>query len=726
MTESLPDLDARTNQQEAGIELKIGSSLFAVVDPRDPGTCGPYFTDKLRAILWAFYTSISNLESRPKAVNEKDSTTLLPNSWVKGEVATNWYFPKNHRVLLEIVLNRNVRFSNLMIDPNPFAYVNYRFGTHDPVSKTVQLNVDNDNVSLLVKQFADDKSWLAPTQPKVSYYGLMTMFPQSITKSTTNTAPNTLRPSWIVCSAANIIDANVSFGNLFHFAHPNPNLEQYHETVVEVGIRIHAPEQLAQSRYYYTLNFESLWLFFTAWLYQGFTIAQINQAISSVSDQVCPVSSKTQLPTITKNINLDANIVSIIVSKCETLKDAIAFLSINRHFRLNIYHRALIQSNLRIRFLPSIRHFFLPLHHQNTPERRNLLGVPKKSDRTDRWWMLGGVLFKEDFADEDLRLFPDQEAERRVSLEPKLVLPLIRSCNSFMTMFAMLYSLNHYSTLPRLVSLVINHNDEHGVHSLKLQATARMPEYMPKIGKTATEMLSATTTIDYPYTVSRIDCRGSWLHDVVIPYFFLEPAFADKLKNAKAFEMQRHTITMYYQKLKTSSTRGVPLEPTPSHRQALEIPLVNTLKLYRGEKMIAYINCYLVSGLPVDKHPFEPSGLNLSYIEILLTAEGLLNASIIENLFNRAYALATINQPAFTMQYSVKADDRYQRHPTFPDAPSPYQLLDTESIYIVRFELHRTLSMDQVYYEAYMYMTIFIRMLIHDEKVDHAHWSVNF
>lgn len=722
MTEPPKELDLRTNQQEAGIELKIGSSLFAVVDPRDPGTCGPYFTDRTRAVLWAFYTSISNSNLKPKPATYVQSS-MPRNGWRRGEVATQWVFLNTELAILEIVLNRTVRFSNLMIDPNPYAYVNYRFGTHDPVSKTVQLNIDNDNVSLLVKQFADDKSWLAPTQPKVSYYGLMTMFPQTITKLTNNAALNS-RPTWIVCSASNTIDANSSFGNIFHF--DPPKAEQYHETIVEVGIRIHAPQELTTERYYYTLNWERIWLFFTAWLYQGLSIAQINQAMPSVVEQICPVATKTNLPVVTKIINLDANLVSVIISHCKTLKDAIAFLSINRHFRLNIYHRALIQSNLRIRFLPSIHNFFTRLEHQHTVERRNLLGLPKKNDRTDKWWMLGGVLFREDFADEDLRAFPDQEADRRVLLEPRLVLPLIRSCNSFMTMFSMLYSLNHYSTLPRLVSLVINHHDAHGSASLKMQATARMPEYMPSANRTAVEMISATTTIDYPHTVSRIDCRGSWLHDVAIPYFFLEPVFADKLRNAKAFEMQRYNITMYYQKLKKSSTRGVPLEPTPSHRQALETPLVNTLKLFRDGKMVAYINCYLASSLPAEKHLFEPQAVNLQYVEIILNVEGLLNPGMIENLFNRAYSMVGYVDTVFSMHYSVIADDRYQRHASFPDAPSPYQVLDTKSIYIVRFEMGKTLAMDQVYYDVYMYMTTFIRMMIHDEHVDHSQWSVNF
>lgn len=720
MTEALPSLDLRSKATEAGIELKAGSSLFAIVDPRDPGTCGPYFTDRSRAILWGFYISISNADMKPRKAFDP-SILNQPHSWRRGTVATEWFFPINQRVVLEIVLDRTVLFSNLMIDPNPFNYVKYRYGAHDPVSTTVQLNLDNDNVSLAVKQFADDTSWLSKSQPKMIYYGLMTMFPQTHTKNSNNN----VAPAWIALSAPGMLDANRSFSQLF-LPKPGEKLlaESYHETIVEVGIRIHAPEELTAARYYYVVDWERLWLFFTAWLYQRMTIAQISQAFPAMLEQVSPANSKTSLPTITKIMNLDANVVSIIIKWCDSLKDSIALLSVNRHMRLNIYNRALIQSNLRTRFLPSWNKFFILLGQQNSPERKFLVGLPRKGDKPDKFWVTGGVLFNEDFS--------DTGDFRKIELEPQLVMPLIRATNSFMAMFGVLYSLSHYSTLPRLANLVLNLNDKHGTASMALQATARMPEYMPTGQRTAAQMIDATTMVDYPHTISSIDSRGSWLHDITMPYFFLEPSFNAKLQSAKAFEKQRYDITMYYLKLDKSAGRaGVRPEIAPSHQQALNTPLINQLFLYGGDTMLAYLTCYMSSGMAADpKRIAMPRRQMTDYVEIIFNLERLSPESIV---FMMSHALPmaydTHRVPAvYNMQtLSSRDGDTFEPHPSLANnAATPYEILGAEIIIVVRFDLTKTNNVDDAYYQAYMYMACFIRLMVHQDHATAARWSPNF
>lgn len=732
MTEALPPLDLRNKATDSAIELKAGSSLFAVVDQRDPGTCGPYFTDRSRAVLWGFYTSMSNDDLKPRKAFDPSLRNTV-NSWRPGVVATEWFFPTNQRAILEIVLNRTVIFSNLMIDPNPFSYVKYRYGAHDPVSTTVQLNLDNNNVSLAVKQFADDTSWLAPTIPKMTYYGLMTMFPQTHTKD----ARSGGAPSWIACSAPSMLDANRSFAQLF-IPKSNEKVlpENYHEAVVEVRIRIHAPEELTAERYYYAVDWERMWLFFTAWLYQRFTIAQIAQAFPAVLEQLSPSNSKTALPSVTRILNLDANVVSIIVKHCHSLQDVMAILSINRHMRLNIYNRALIQSNLRMRFLPSWNSFFIVLAQQNSPERQNLLGLPRKTAKTDKWWVTGGVLFNEDFINDSSRsdqlLLPDKLGNfRKIELEPHLVLPLIRSTNSFMAMFGVLYSMNHHVTLPRLATLILNHNDSHGTASMALKATARMPEYMPAGQRTAAQMMSATTMVDYPHTISLTDSRGSWLHDITMPYFFLEPQFSTKIQNAKAYEKQRYDIAAYYIRLDKSAGRGgVRPQISASHQQALETPLMNQLFLYRGEKTLAYLTCYMLGGMPVEaKRAALPDRQMFDYVEIIVNARQLSKETMV---FLRSHALAlaydTHHASTYSCVTSFIGDDRYHPHPSFVEGQSvsPYDLLATENIMIIRFDLTKTVNVDDAYYQAYMFMAAFIRLMAHQEHLTSSLWSPNY
>ena len=711
---AVDNLDLRTNPNEAGIELKVGTSLFAVVDPRNPGTCGPYFTDRSRALLWGFYISISNDRLKPRRANDM-SIVGRSQSWKPGLVATDWAFPLNQQVILEIVLNRTVVFNNLMIDPNPFSYVKYRYGIHDPLSSTVHLNIDNDNVSLAVKQFADDTSWLSPSKAKLSYYGLMTMFPQTHTKNPRNAEP----PSWIALSAPGMIDANRSFTQLFN---PIPPLkvtaESYHETIVEVGIRIHAPQELTAARYYYPVDWERMWLFFTAWLYQRFTIAQINQAFPAFLEQVSASNLKTLLPPVTHILMLDANVVSVIIKWCATLKDAVALLSISRNMRFSIYQKALIQSNLRQRFLSPRNIFFITLANQESPDREHILGLPRKSEKVDKWWLVGGVLFNEDFQDSPL--------------EPHLVLPLIRATNSFIAMFGMLYSLSHYSTLPRLANLVLNHNDSHGLASMSLKATARMPEYMPTGQRTAMEMINATTIVDYPHTISLIDSRGSWIHDIAMPYFFLEANFNEKLQSAKAFEKQRYDINMYYLKLERSAGRGgVKPEILPAHQQALKTPLINQLFMYRGDEVLAYFTCYMSSGMAVDaKRAAVPRQHMTDYVELIFNHRVLSNETVAMLMGRRLSTpyVSHTNQGTFSIQTSLIDDDRFQPHPYLVggDDLTPYEILGSTSMIIMRFDLTKTHLVDEVYYHAYMSMVAFIRFLVNHERVTASRWSPNF
>ena len=82
-------------------------------------------------------------------------------------------------------------------------------------------------------------------------------------------------------------------------------------------------------------------------------------------------------------------------------------------------------------------------------------------------------------------------------------------------------------------------------------------------------LLSAKTKISYDHTVNNISICGSWLNDIDIPYFFLDPSFGQVLELCKENEKQRYAISQYF----TQNKLSLATKQLPEYSKALQSPI---------------------------------------------------------------------------------------------------------------------------------------------------------
>lgn len=753
-------LDLRANAREQGIEIAAETLLYTIAPRGDIGSSGPYFTEPGRALYWGFHVILATRKDLPATTRSRsqDNTT-----WARGSVATSYFFPTGEMVLLEIKIDRRIIFSNYMLDSNPYAYVNYRYGAHDPVSLPVQVNLDDKNITLVMKSMCKEHSWSQPVVQKVMYYGLMAMIPIGIFKGAQPADP----PRWVVTDNQNRLDVNGSLNQLsaiFRSMDDSVMMqkEAYHETVVETGIRICRPAEVIKQRSYFNINWENMWLSFIGLLSQGATSAVIKEYyVNNVMQLITPV--RINLETERVMMEFDRLVFARIVSWCSSICDVLAFCSVNRRMRNSICPLPIVQKILRLKFMPRMNNFFTVLPHRNTPEREDLLGFPTKSSG-HHWWKIGSVLFAEDFNEIDdighlgakstqettalnLDVDPDkpltkvqshllarfgsaEENFATLELPSSAIAPIVRSCNSFIAMFAMLYSMNNFDPVPRSARISINIADDHGTINLLNTVTASMPsEAFRAAGANPLELLTARPSASYREAVRRITVSGSWLHDNGTPYFFLDPTFASHLDKAKAFELQRYEIASHM----LDPTKRSLL--TSQHLQIAKMFLTNELRFYKEsmdlitnqpiKTMVASIRCSMRGGFqPAAKRGMQYQVSDVTLEDHVMMFFGAVSDDADFKLRNPILHQAYQNRNG-AYEYSVFDVDRttsWSRSNI--DGQSVTDLFGPR-VFGIQIGLCKCFNVDDRYYAAYMAISCIIRILLRDGCTQ-VEWITNF
>jgi len=748
-------LDLRSNPRDQGIELAAGTLLYTVIPRDDVGSSGPYFTEPGRALYWGFHVMIAMRRSMP--------TTLynLPNEnvgWDKGQVATEYFFPGSDIVLLEIKTDRKIIFSNQMMDANPYGYVHYRYGSHDPISLPVQVNVDDKNISLVIKNTCKEHSWSQPVIQRVFYYGLMAMIPVFVFKGDRQSTV----PSWIAIDAQGRVDVNQSLNRLFQqLGAVKDNVDAYHEYIVETGIRICRPAEIIASRSYFPVKWETAWLVLIGLLSQAGTSATIKDYfIHNVLQLITP--TRVRVDAGQALMSFDGLVLARIVSWCHSICDALAFCSINRKMRTRVAPLPVVQKILRLKFMPRMNNFFAVLPLRDTPEREDLLGIPTKSCG-HRWWKMGSVLFAEDFEEIDdtlhlgaqpvyktgaltisrdpnkpltraqvhlLARFGSEETSfERLELHSHEIQPLVRGCNSFISMFSMLYSMSNYDATPRGTEMLIHVHDTHGNIDLVTRVMASMPPETTRSTTNPLELLSARPTASYREAVRRAAPCGSWLHDNGTPYFFLDQTFSTRLDKAKAFELQRYEISMFM----TNPTKRKEL--TSEHIRVAKMFLTNDLLFYKDSAvllegaqtpLVAFIRYSMKGGYSQsNKRGVHQHSSDVTTEDHIMIFLGGLSQETLMKLQNPALHADYETNMHQTYEYTIFDVDRTtSRVGSNIDGTSVTDLFRTNVVGI-EIGLRKNSAVDSRYYAAYMTLCCIIRMILRD-GCNRVEWRTNF
>lgn len=748
----IPILDLRSSAHEQGIELAEGTLLYTIVPRIDVGSSGPYFTEPGRALYWGFHAMLAARRFLPA---NQMLGTAEQNNWNIGSVATNWLFPNDEMVLLEIKTNSKIIFSNQMLDANPYSYVHYRYGSHDPLSTPVQVNLDDKNISLVIKSTCKEHSWSQPVIQRIFYYGLLAMIPIDVFKSATGVA------TWIAKDQLGRVDVNQSLGNLYgQLARSGPNTESYHEYIVETGIRICRPAEVIRERSYFTVNWEMAWLSFIGFLSQAAPSGNIKDYfIKNVMQLIVPV--RKPLPNSFRH--LDRLVLARIMSWCENICDAVALCSLNQRMRKDICPLPLVQQILRNKFLPAMNTFFAVLPSKDLDEREDLLGIPTKSSG-HRWWKTGCVLFAEDFVETGVELhlgarstvrstaisvnqdptkplsktqlhmlarFGNADAAfDQLELQPHEIAPMVRACNSFVACFSMLYSMNNYETTPRGCQMSIHLNDSAGRLDFVVKVMASMPSETVRSSNNPLELLSARPSASYREAVRRIGVSGSWLHDIGTPYFFLDPLLRTRLDKAKAFELQRYDIVSF---MNDPTKRG---QLSRDHLNISRMFLTNDLLFYKDsnlklvpaqEPLVALVRCSLRGGYQLmgKKGTRQQHVLDVTQEDHVMIFIGGLSAEAIVRLSNPVLHNCYRVHGYHVYEYAVfEVDPATSLARSSIDGRRVTDIFQTNVVGI-EIGLRKNSSVDESYYAAYMAVCCIIRLIIRD-GCNRVHWQTNF
>lgn len=338
---------------------------------------------------------------------------------------------------------------------------------------------------------------------------------------------------------------------------------------------------------------------------------------------------------------------------------------------------------------------------------------------------------------QEIQLKADEPMFRKLHISSYAVNKVIRNCNSFMAMVSLIYSMSQYGSLPITVQT-----------SMTLPSGRKTKDYIARqtesLGKpkSAIELLNATPRSNPEITITDISMSGSWLHQIDIAPIFLNSEFHATLQKVKAFEIQRYRAneelnTVMRNVGSMGSIAGlVPAEETNKKVDELTETMFalmkNNLIIYRMDAVVAYILYSSIGGTPptvTDKsdnsHTLVGRYTPLEYIDMYVATEGISQETM-DILLNHVLLTPYLNPDVdFNKYYNVSSVNESTR----TNSENPYStiyLLFSSDIITVRFNLRKTTHINKIYYQAYMFLESFIRLMFLDENCDSAEWSVGF
>lgn len=336
----------------------------------------------------------------------------------------------------------------------------------------------------------------------------------------------------------------------------------------------------------------------------------------------------------------------------------------------------------------------------------------------------------------EFKLKADQPPFRKLHLPTYAINKIIRNSNSFMAMFSLIYSMTEYKSMPSTIQITLRLPGSN--QPLVQNMLAHQPESLGS-AKTGMQLLTMAPRSDPEISIRDISISGSWLHDLDIAPIFLHVDFYANLQKVKAVELQRWRANNELNKINTmlKNSNSTPEILAPAEKitydrlKASSAELVkNNLIIYRLDAVVAYIVYSSIGGTPTNAQDaaksltFDGKFTGSEYVDIHVAVDALDTTTldiIRSHLLLDPYMTPDIDinkyYKVFTAGLATRTDSQNPYAPIF--------MLFNSDIITIRFSLAKNKDVSKIYFQVYMYLQSFIRLLFLEESCDMAEWSVN-
>jgi hypothetical protein len=589
--------------EEGFITLPAGTRLYAVVDRLDTGTSGPYFYEAGLAVFWHFHTHFQEMLPyvQPDDMdinNDRDVRLGVVDEVLMVFPGANWY-------LLEysIPVGQTMIFGTSMVDADPRKHVFYPYA--NGCSKRTNINDTRETYS---KEMLKRVSGISNS---AFYHGMLHM----------------ISPAWY--KHRFMVDMRMDMLKpIFNCSKTSLDGKAENVTgwtnITSVGIHIKYPQDLFDLRSFYSIKWDLIWQQFLALRKVDSDVEEVRSSFKLSVGQWATPSHTQSRPSW-----FDPNIITVIASHIDNLKDLVAFGTSNPYYLTRLYKSETnytFQQLVLRKFLPRWCDSFGLLKSQSL--NQDVLGIPVSVGNL--MWSINSIIFREDIPfdvapisiidyykksskvnriiDRQLVsvLATENQSHEFVVMSRKLdhiksarvMLDLVRQCNSFLLMFGLHYAATDFSTFPAFEDISIRTTLEEAGHiHWKTSRTVQ-----PPITETQSEgplrMFGSSKIVNPAEIIKDIKASKSWLNEVLIPPFFLDPLFGDSLKKMKVIESQRFTLSQYpFEQINAGGAKYI---------SARFDALYNRLFFYRGEAVIGYLEIGL-RGTATKKMPPKPT-----------------------------------------------------------------------------------------------------------------------
>lgn len=502
-------LDLRSDKTLEFYTLEKGTLVYTISNKTNPGTTGPYYLNPAHAISGAFYSGLDTRTMIPTPAKTGVGLTMLSGpralltqpSGVRGNIATNYMFP-NDMVLIEYVTDRKIIFTQKAVNGN-----------------------------LELRMFCQDNKPAAKLVPNISFFAYnMTVHRVFIDQM--DNVPIT--DGKIVMNEAIARMISASSISLFEKAnaYPPPYVD-----VQSTGFVICQPQEIFGKRYFYPVDWEKVWAYFIIGKSRLFDKDGFEKfLLLNLLDVIGGLESRTVLPPV----KITPNIMMMLMKFLPSMKDFMAVASLNRYHRNAIYNNVDVQLLARHRYLPTLDNCYEYTALKVRVKDTMLLGLPRRP-KGRKFWNVCPVILKDDLPKYGVS---DDLVPGIVHIPARNLKELSMCCNSFMSMFAMHYSMTQWSNNPAVASILVKIGQLAAVNTVSAEKLMSAGE-----GYKSANMLLYKPVVKHEDSITGVSYCGSWMNDINIAPMFQHPSYImalERLKNIElsAYEKKTHTEGM--------------------------------------------------------------------------------------------------------------------------------------------------------------------------------------